>query len=369
MHRAPLPGELLTSWYARRRRYPDGQGLPEPKSVRDRAGRWRHPDIFPAKAWLRFVSRHCDVPEAQLAGQAIAGRYPALTLDLAAWSWSPFVIGNRQWMPKPKLKICWCSRCLADDFAAGRPAHIRQDWVIATTGFCHHHRWPLEDRCNVCGSPNWHFRAPARGALRMVCADCWRPLERSFQPSLEANEAIQYCWQTVIAFEHEVLTALRGNTPDQFRLNFTSAGQLLQEVRDICTLLLADDRSDWASLNSISCPAMLPGHLLPEFHSTAAPYPLATARIPLRRALIAASCAIIMDAKGYTGLSGSDPAPALETFLTRVDGSAIDHCMAVPDRWSSTLIRRVTETRRATRRSRSIARLKGCISALDRAFT
>nr|WP_165388411.1 hypothetical protein [Sphingomonas populi] len=266
------------------------------------------------------------------------------------------------------MKICWCSRCLADDFAAGRPAHIRQDWVIAAIGFCHHHRWPLEDRCNACGSSVWAFRTPARGALRMVCTACWRPLERSFPPALEASNAIRHCWEAVIAFEHQIMTALRGKTPDQFCLNFTSAEQVLREVRDISGLLISSDRSDWAPVNAFPCAAMMPGHRLPEFHSTDAPHPLASARIPLRRSLLAATCAIVMDAGSDVALLDPGVAPAIETFLSRVEGAAIDSFIAAPGRWSPSLIQRIAETRRATRRSASIARLKGCISAIDRAF-
>lgn len=364
----PLPGEILTSWYARRRHMPGGRALPQPNAVRDRAGRWRHPDVHPAKAWLRFASRACDVPEARLADHAVTTQYPALTHDLVAWSRSPFDVGSFPWSQPPILKICWCSRCLADDYCAGRPAHIRQLWVMAAIGFCHQHHWPLEDRCNACGSPNWHFRAPARGPLRMVCADCWRPLERSFSPYLNADESIRARWESVIAFEREMLTALRGRTPDQFALNYTSGDQLLQEVRDISALLTASSRSDWAPLNSFACPAMVPGHLLPDFRSVDGPYPLATARIPLRRSLVAVCCAILMDERQNVALLDPLAPPAVERLLARVDGAALDRCMAVPDRWSPTLIRRMRETRRANRRSVNIARLKGCMSAIEQAF-
>ncbi|MBV1692569.1 TniQ family protein [Novosphingobium sp. G106] len=233
----PLPDELLTSWFARRRHNLRGRGLPEPKAVRDSKGAWRHPDIRPTRTWLNSACDRFNVEPSQLAASTFVRRFPHLPVDFLAWDWAPFPTEREGLRPAPRLAIAWCSRCLAEDFAVGRPAHIRQQWVNASLGFCHLHRWPLSDRCAACGSIRWKFAAPTRGPLRMLCAECWRPLERSLPEVLHASKELRDCWDCVIAFEAEVQTALRGRTPDQFRFNFTSASQLLNEVRDICGLL------------------------------------------------------------------------------------------------------------------------------------
>lgn len=153
----------------------------------------------------------------------------------------------------------------------------------------------------------------------MFCAECWRPLEQSLPAVLSVKDDVRNCWNLVIGFETEVLAALSGRTPDQFRFNFTSASQLLNQVRDICRLLA---RNHWGytrsniPLNAFVSPAMTPGRLRPEFLESDASYPLAVASISKRRCLLAAACAIL-DPRVETGSALFDAAapPALETFL------------------------------------------------------
>jgi hypothetical protein len=77
---------------------------------------------------------------------------------------------------------------------------------------------------------------PARGPLRMICDACWQPMERTSAPAIYAGKDALLCWDHVIAFEQQCIGAIKGRTPDQFRFNFTSADQLLNEVRGICRL-------------------------------------------------------------------------------------------------------------------------------------
>lgn len=145
-HLAPLPDELLTSWWTRRSHDHRGRVLTEPRAVRDRVGQWRHPDIRPASMWLKVAAKQFGVETSQLRANTIDQLYPELPLDFLAWDWSPF--GTEDGTPRtaPRLAVTWCSRCLAEDFAAGRPAHIRHQWTMAASGFCHLHRWPLDER-------------------------------------------------------------------------------------------------------------------------------------------------------------------------------------------------------------------------------
>lgn len=212
----------------------------------------------------------------------------------------------------------------------------------------------------MCNSFNWQIAGVAHGPLRMFCAECWRPLERSLPAVLTAGDDVQNCWDLVIAFETEVFTALHGKTPDQFRFNFTSANQLLNEVRDISRHLA---RNYWGytrsniPLNAFISPAMTPGRLRPDFFESEAPFPLAVASMAKRRCLLAAVCAIL-DPDHATGITlfGSNRASAIETFVSTVDPCEIERCLAPDDRWSQTFIRQVRAAQqRKARRSRRAA--------------
>lgn len=206
----------------------------------------------------------------------------------------------------------------------------------------------------------------------MFCAECWRPLEQSLPAVLSVEDDVRNCWDLVIGFETEVLAALSGRTPDQFRFNFTSAHQLLNQVRDICRLIARNHCGYTRTnipLNAFVSTAMTPGRLRPEFLESDAPYPLAVASLSKRRCLLAAACAIL-DSRVETGsaLFGASAPPALETFLATVDGDAIDRCLAAGGRWSPTFVRQIETTRRHVRQRTIIEKLQASISDCDNAI-
>lgn len=352
---APLSDELLTSWFARRSHVYRGSAPPVPVPILDRRGIWRHPDIRPTHNWLKAVAERYAVPTSRLAEAAIARQYPFLPLELLSWEYCPFDFDHQGLRPRPKLHVCWCSRCLAEDFAAGRPAYIRGHWVLAITGFCHVHRWPLEDQCVECGSPRWRFTAPARGPLRLFCDACWRPLERALPAVLRAGSDIRECWDRVIAFEAQVLASTKGRLPDQFRFNFTSASQLLTEVTEICRLLMRHRWSNGMShipLNSLNCSAMTPGRARPDYLSSNSPYPLAVAGVGLRRGLLAAAAAIIDPSCEMGGvLFGKGDPPAIDTFVALAQENKLDRCLTPAGHWSPTLVRQIESARQRKRAS------------------
>jgi hypothetical protein len=347
-HSAPFPDELLTSWFARRNHRQPGRAAPVPVAVLDRKGEWRHPDVRPTQNWLRDAAQRFDVAETDLSERAIAWRRPALPLGFLAWDCPPFRTSAPDHWP-PKLHVSWCSQCLADDYASGRPAYIRRHWVIAATGFCHEHHWPLEDQCIECHGLAWKFVASARGPMRMVCEACWTHLDRSLPPALAADQHSQDCWGRVIEFEEQLLGALQGRRPEQRRFPETSAAQLLNEVRDVCRLLLHNHpdypRPD-SPLGNFSCPAMTFGRRRPEFWTSDAPFPLATARMSLRRCLLAAVAAII-DPCLETGrmLFGPLAPPAAETFVNYADDTMLQRYLTSAGRWSASLVRRIGTVR------------------------
>jgi hypothetical protein len=370
--RAPFPDELLTSWLARQNHNFRGRTFPEPTAVTDRKGLWRIPDINPPRAWLSAVSEHFDVPRSALAEITIAHRDPAMPLDFLSWDWSPFQTAPEFLRARPRLQISWCSQCLAEDFAAGRPAWLRQQWVFAASGFCHKHRWPLEQRCTACQSSRWRLSAPARGPLRMVCQECWRPLERTAPETLASDKSVRDCWDRIIKLEVAVMAALRGKTPDQYRFNFTSGEQLLVELRDIFRLLAGVQHRygpNDCPLNRFACPAMTPGWKPLEFPSDDSPFPVAEARIAKRRSLLAAATAIL-DPRPETAIAlfGQRKQSAIEMFVSMVDGEELDRCVTPAGRWSPTLVRRIADVRKREGRSRRIMKLQTAIARIGDTF-
>ncbi len=363
----PLADELLTSWHARPRRSRRGRTLSKPKAVRDRKGNWRHPDIRPMQAWLKAAADRLDVSAIRLAEQSLARRYPALALDFLVWEHLPRPVDYPEVSAVPRLGISWCSRCLAEGFANDEPAYVRQQWVLAASGFCHRHRWPLEDRCNACGSLNWRFATPARGPLRMICGACWRPLERASVSTLDAEKAARACWDHAITFELQLMGAMAGKTPDQFRFNFTSASQLLDQVRDICSLLTRSPpghdhwggRTRAIALNDFACDAITPGMRDYRFLSYDEPNPLATATPLLRRCLLAAAHAIIDSDPGTTtALFGPDAPPAIDTFVAGMNRELLDSYPAATGHWSPTFTRQIEAAKQRRRRRSTLAKFK-----------
>jgi hypothetical protein len=92
----------------------------------------------------------------------------------------------------------------------------------------------------------------------------------------EANDATKACWRILTTFEAEIHAAISGHTPDQFRFNFTSRNQLVNQVRDISRLLA---RNYWGytrsniPLNAFVAPALNVGRLNREFLQCDAPSP------------------------------------------------------------------------------------------------
>lgn len=355
-HYEPFPDELLTSWFARRSHGRRDRPACEPKPLLNRKGDWQHPDIRPTRAWLGAASEHFGVSQTRLAEASIAQVDSAIPLDFLSWERSPFRDDYEEHRPRPALHISWCSRCLAEDFAAGRPAHIRHHWVFAAASFCHRHRWPLEDRCGACLSTNWRLISPPRGPLRLICTECWRSLERANHHALSASDEVQNAWDRVIEFETQLLVALRGKTPDQFKFNFTSASQLVHQVRDICHLLT---HLQWPcspfdrryspydiAINDFVCSASILGQLQPKFRFSTNLFPLSNAYMTKRRCMLAATSAII-DPNPETGNAffGATARSAIETFVLAVNENALNRILARSGHWSPTLVQRIEAAR------------------------
>ena len=361
-HPLPFPDELLSSWSERRTkgrptivRSSDG-----PRLFR-RSWRQHNPDYCPSVAWLAWASAAFKVETRQLAGNALRRRYKAMRKEFVAWLYPPTGIGLATSSVIPCVRVAWCNRCLAEDLANARPAYFRQCWALAPQTFCHKHRWPLEERCNICGAYNWTVIRTATNCVRLVCGECWRPLERSMRAALDAPSSMLDAWDRVIALEAEILAALSGRTPDQFRFNFTSGAQLLNEVDDIAGILC---RNYWGytrtniPLNAFSCPAITPGYLPQDFYESDGLHPLATGSIRKRRSLLGAICAIL-DPDPTTGrtLYGPESRPSIEEFVSTVERAAIEIHISAADRWSPSFISRLNGALRALDQKRKVSKL------------
>jgi len=243
------------------------------------------------------------------------------------------------------LHISWCSRCLAEGFANDRPAYIRYHWVLAFAGFCHTHRWPLEDSCSQCGSRRWRFAASARGPLRLMCSGCWQPLERASSKNLYADRSRRDSWAWLAAFESQIVRAAQGLTPDQARFAFTTARQLMDELRDITSLLA---RANWrrrhpvAPINHLVCPAFSSEFEDFWYSANDGPYPLATVDVGIRRIFLAAFAAI-MDLTTDTALFDAGGTTVIERFVGLVDRGRLEgYLSGVRGKWSPALKRRIS---------------------------
>lgn len=303
----PFPDELLSSWLARAR--PNRNALNEPlhSAYRNSAGQWRHPDVHPTKSMIAELAANTGIAPIQIAELGLCYRYPRIYPDFVAWRYVPSNQPDRACEPALTLRIAWCSRCLAEDYAAGRAAYVRADWAMAAGGFCSQHRWPLIDRCITCGNAHWAMKRSLQGPPRMCCTHCRRGLERAHPKALELEPAAQPIWIMIAAFEAALRGALTGKVPDQFRFNDTSASQLLEETSTIC-ILLAKARSRLGLRDGLfdrfATPALTIGHLCPDEPSSE--MPLALASPSLRRCLIAICAAILDPDYGATGLSQSE---------------------------------------------------------------
>lgn len=318
----PFADELLSSWIARRQRGPPLPARLEPRAYRNAKGLWNHPDIRPQRRWLHALAEHFDIDAEQIDQNAVSRRYPRLDNLLTAWGFLPpsYPVWGRP--HRPILCKSWCSQCLAEDYAADRPAYVRAEWVIAAFSFCPRHRWPLLDRCTSCGNAMYQIVRPPRGPHRMFCCNCHRPLERAHPKALELEPPERRMWDKIAAFEAQMRRALAGQVPDQTRINNTSATQLLGETVRICLLLAScNARHAWHDLlyGRFANDTLTLGQEC--FSHLDCAMPLALADLPLRRCLLAI-CAAILDPE--FGSAVNDPGqatPIIDVFT----GIAQDH--------------------------------------------
>lgn len=237
---APFRDELLSSWsnriVSRHKLKPDRPIMPVQVEYRGRRRSWVSASVNPTDEWLSKAARRSGQPAGALASLALSRRYPHLPWYWYSWNTPPIYAGKIP-VKNPSLMWSWCSRCLAEDYAAGRCAHIRHEWVVAYSTFCRIHRWPLSSRCQICGSGSWHFSTLPGEPTRMQCSGCNRFLERSEPSAFHDGDNPSAITREIMAVENEIAKALRGKIPDQFRFNFTSPKELVCEFVDFPQLL------------------------------------------------------------------------------------------------------------------------------------
>lgn len=362
----PFADELLSSWIARRR---PGQALParlEPRAYRNAKGLWRHHDIHPQPRWLHALAAHFDIDVVQITSLAVSRRYPLLDNHLTAWGFLPPTYPVWGGLHAPVLCRSWCSQCLAEDYAAGRPAFVRADWVVAAFSFCPRHRWPLLDRCISCGSGTWRIVRPPRGPHRMFCCNCHRSLERANPMALALEPTARAMWDKIAAFEGQLRSALVGQLPDQFRFPCTSATQLLRETVRICVLLArCSARRAWHDLlyDRFANDTLTLGQ--PCFSYLDCAMPLALADLPLRRCLLAICAAILDHDFEPTGASIQASSPTIDIFARMAQDHALDDFLEDRTACSPTLVKQVGGARLRNSQRARIWALRQAIGRLD----
>lgn len=365
----PFADELLSSWLERRRR---GQQPPfefDLRAYRDARGHWRHPDVQPQQAMIHALASRYDVAPDNIDHLALGFRYQKISDPFIAWHYFPPDYSVWGSTLRPTLRQAWCSRCLAEDFAADRTAYVRADWVVAAWSFCPRHRWPLLDRCITCGSGNWTIKRAPRGPPRMFCNNCHRPLERAHPKALEVEGAARPFWDKIAAFEATLRGGLGGKVPNQFRFSNTSARQLLEATSRICCLLsrcrarrglrdlLFERFANPALTLSEDCYQDLPFEM-----------PLALAELPLRRSLLAI-CAAILDS-GFDRVTArpDDGEPALDMVARIASDSEVDRFVRDRRACSSTLESQVSAARQRNESRERIWELRRAVKRLEDLF-
>lgn len=170
-----------------------------------------------------------------------------------------------------------------------------------------------------------------------------------------AGSRYRASWVYIIELETKIHAALLDKSPDQFRFNSTSAGQLLDQMRDVCRFLVGHNRLQTRSnipLDDFDCPAMTPGRPRPELLAHNTRFPLAVSSVAERRRLLAAACAVIdPDVSVGSALFGPSAHPAIDTFVTRVNPHSLERCMAASGRWSPAFVRHFADAQQRMRRS------------------
>lgn len=365
----PFADELLSSWLDRRRQGQRQSIEPDFRAYRDARGHWRHPDVQPQQAMIHALASRYDVALDKIDHLALGFRYQKIGNPFIAWHYFPpdyFVWGST---PRPTLRRAWCSRCLAEDFAADRTAYARADWVVAAWSFCPRHRWPLIDRCITCGSGNWIIKRAPRGPPRMFCTNCHRPLERAHPKALKVETAARPFWDKIAAFEAALRGALAGKVPDQFRFNNTSARQLLEETSEICLLLgrcharlglrdlLFERFASPALTLSEDCYQDLPFEM-----------PLALAELPLRRSLLAICAAILDSGFDTANVRPEDGEPAVDLLALIASDSAVDRFVRDRRVCSPTLKKQVAIARQRNETRERIWALRRAVKSLEGIF-
>lgn len=363
----PFPDELLSSWLMRMQ--PDRNAMNEPilRAYRNRAGHWRHPDVHPTRSMIAELATNTGIAPNQIAKLGLCYRYPRINPYFVAWRYVPSVYLGQDCAPALSLRITWCSRCLAEDYAGGRAAYVRADWAMAAGGFCSRHHWPLVDRCVICGSVHWAMKRSPQGPPRMCCARCRRGLERANAKALELEPAAHSLWKMIATFEAALRDALKGKLPDQFRFNHTSASQLLGETSTICLLLARARRRAGLRdefFDRFATPALTLEDSYPDEPSCE--MPLALANPPLRRCLIAI-CAAMLDANyGATGLCHGKL--AADIWSRTVGSMALQHFIQNRRACSSTLKRKLEAARDRNEQLERISSLRDASHTYETLF-
>lgn len=306
----PFPSELISSWLARTAcRYDVSLAA----MVRHLGGeaclrRIGAPalDYDPPAPLIAAVARALRLSVVEIGAHDLKAIWPRRPWHRFAWAHvGPHPVTGRLYHTQ-QLAVAWCPLCLRDDRQDRGVMYLRQQWTLATCGYCHRHQVPLQDICPACHASDRARFVTVGCTTLIVCRSCGSALD-CMPDGLRNNPMICKEWETASIFEQNFERAIDGWVPDQFVFNNTSARALVVSIDRALQMISRVERNDAASA----------------FPSAVRPcqrFPLTGARPATRRRLLSAAQATL----------GSAP-PSLSRSSANT-GAATSGCAAIVNR-------------------------------------
>lgn len=271
-----------------------------------------HPDIGPRDKWLKDWAWALSADLEDLSKATMLRQFPGLSREAFAWTAKPKPCPaweNSNMLIYPQT--AWCTRCLASDYLHGRDAHIRQDWRLSVVTFCKDHRWPLSDCCEVCRSQKWDISKGPDGPLRMVCADCFHPLEMAGAESLQLEERSKDYWEILTNFEACLRNDLFLTTMGPNKNGFCRARRIGALLK-ISEIGLSRGEARETALDKYFC-SMVPHEDAELSISSGGSFSFCSSNLALRRQIICISNALLGQSSGAAELAYSTSSEKLSS--------------------------------------------------------
>lgn len=241
----PCPDEIMSSWLSRIGcRYdcdpwtllnllPMGTGQGEDGSACDTID-WGMP-----RHHQRRVAQAALVKAAVVASCDAAQRLPAVPQYWFAWpTCLDFSAGDAP--QAPQFAWVWCPHCLVEGYGDTGQDYLRLAWCHACVSLCPRHQRPFVDYC-LCGSHEVPVHIAKGRETRLCCRQCGRHLAgQEVRPTRQEPQRDAEATALQLAFEQNLVAALRGRRVSRRWCGPASPHELLAAVDDIADLLCTE---------------------------------------------------------------------------------------------------------------------------------